>query len=69
MKIDLTKLPECQEGPDALKHFLDTSEPASRVVTMWWGKQERTARQARNKFIRGKILTDALTAMKEARKT
>lgn len=40
----------------------------SRVVTMWWGKQGRQAWQARNKFIHGKILTKALTAMKESRK-
>jgi hypothetical protein len=40
----------------------------SRVVTMWWGKQERHGRQARNKFIHGKILTEALMGMKEARK-
>ncbi len=40
----------------------------SRVVTMWWGKQERHAWQARNKFIHGKILTEALMTMKESRK-
>ncbi len=40
----------------------------SRVVTMWWGKQEKHAWQSRNKFIHGKILTEALMGMKEARK-
>lgn len=40
----------------------------SRVVTIWWGKRERHAWQARNKFIHGKILTEALTLMKDTRK-
>jgi hypothetical protein len=38
----------------------------ARVVTRWFGKKEKGAWQARNKFIDGKILRDALTAMKES---
>jgi hypothetical protein len=38
----------------------------ARVVTGWWGKRERRPWQARNKFIDGKILTDALTAMQQS---
>lgn len=38
----------------------------ARVVTMWWGKKDRSHWQARHKFIDGKILSKALAAMKQS---
>ncbi len=46
--------------------IVPTSVRDAGVVTMWFGKKERGPWQARNKFIDGKILTDALEAMKQA---
>jgi hypothetical protein len=38
----------------------------ARVVTTWFGKKERLASRSRNKFIDGKILTKAFTAMRQS---
>lgn len=45
--------------------IVPTSVRDAGVVTRWFGKKERGAWQARNKFIHDKILTDALQAMKQ----